>query len=260
MKKILFSGLIIVAIALTSCIKSLICIDGNGNVVTDLRDADQITKIVSTSFIDVVYRKADTSGIKLVAESNLISHIVTDVDANGRLEIRTEPKNRCLDNRVRIELIVSSPNLNAVDNTGSGSFQGDSLQGASVIIRSTGSGDLHINYIDSDNLKIEVTGSADNDIVKAESVEADISLTGSGDLSLGGSAENGTTRVTGSGNAKMSGFSLNTASAILTGSGNVYTRVTNSINVVISGSGNLYLTGNPSITQTITGSGRIIHQ
>ena len=52
---------------------------------------------------------------------------------------------------------------------------------------------------------------------------------------------------------------LGSADITITGSGDVFTFVENSLIAFISGSGNIYLKGNPTINKTITGSGKIIN-
>jgi hypothetical protein len=257
MKKIFFP--ILSLILVSSCSKGLFCLDGNGNVVIETRTATHIEEIVNTTSADVRYRKADSTSISIEAESNLIRHIVTSV-VNGRLEIRTDPRNTCFSRGSRPLIIVTSPELNSLDVTGSGSAEADTLSGGFVRLRVTGSGDLFAGFVLADNLEISVTGSGDAEIDEALSQEADLTVTGSGDIVVAGSSENGVMRITGSGNIAAADFILLSATETITASGNIHTHVVNSLTAVISGSGNIYLRGNPMVNQTLTGSGRVINQ
>ena len=246
-------------ITFTSCIKDILCIDGNGNVETQLRTSASFSSAVNTTSVDVIYLKADSTSITVMAESNIINHIVT-ITKNDRLEIRTDPRNACFDYRHRPVVTITSPELSTMELTGSGDFSADTLSGNSVTVKLTGSGDLLANMITSGDLDITLTGSGDADIIGATCQVADFTLTGSGDVSIRGSGINGTMRVTGSGDIKSDGFHLMTASETITGSGNIHTLVQNSLTAVISGSGNIYFRGNPVIDQTTTGSGRVIRR
>jgi hypothetical protein len=240
MKKFLIPALAL--FILSSCIKDLVCLDGNGNVVTETRTATFIDEIVNTTSADVVYRKADSTTISIEAESNLIKHIVTLAE-NGRLEIRTDPRNACFRSGSRPVVIVTSPELNSLDVTGSGSAEADTLSGGFVRLRVTGSGDLFAGFVLADDLEISVTGSGDAEVDEALSQEADLTVTGSGDIVVAGSSENGVMRITGSGNIEAPDFILLSATETITASGNIHTHVVNSLTAVISGSGNIYLRG-----------------
>jgi hypothetical protein len=242
-----------------SCDKSFNCIDGNGRMASETRFANEINEIVNTTSIDVVYMKADSTSLRIDAESNILDHIVT-VITDGRLEIRTDPRNACLDYRSKPLITITSPVVRAADLTASGDFTADTLSGVIVEIRSTGSGDIRTNYVTCDDLRITLTASGDLGIDTAVCTKADLSLTGSGDIIIGGTTNEVTMRLTGSGNIRGGDFTANTAKETITGSGNITTRVTSVLTAVLTGSGNIYLYGTPVVNETITGSGRVIRR
>lgn len=254
----IFFTIVLILFLSSSCIKNMLCIDGNGSPATESREATLINHVVNTTAADVVYRKGDTTSITIFAESNLISHIVTDVNSMGKLEIRTDPRNACFDYRQKPRITITSPLLSGMEVTGSGNFEADSLSGQGVELKLTGSGNLYTRFISTEELIVIHTGSGNAEIGRSECDDTDFTITGSGDLSISGNATGGTTRVTGSGNVEAADLILTTANATITGSGNIYTHVVNSLNAVISGSGNIYLRGNPTVNQSISGSGRVI--
>lgn len=255
--KILLMVLSVIAVVLTSCIKNIVCIDGNGQYITEEREASEISKIVNTTPIDVVYRKADSVSVTISAESNYMRHIVTQFSGE-KLEIRTDPENTCFDYRVRPVILITSPLVDAIDLTGSGSMEADTLSGTYVTVRNTGSGDLVAEYAGAGNIEVVVTGSGDATVEMAECNEADLTVTGSGRLEMAGEAGSAVMRITGSGDIRSLDLVVNTANESITGSGDIYTHVLDDLTAVISGSGNIYLRGNPAVNQTITGSGRVI--
>lgn len=249
----------ILVIVTTSCIKDIICINGNGDLETARRNAAGFNQAINTTSVNVVYRRADSTSITITAESNLIPHIFTVVNS-GRLEIRTDPRNACFDAGQTPLVTITSPELNFMELTGSGNFQADTLSGSSVEVKSTASGELSVDVITCEDLDIALTGSGDAEIINATCREATLSGTGSGDLTITGSGETLDVKTSGSGSMEALGFMVATARATVTGSGNIHTHVVNSFIAVITGSGNIYLRGNPTINQTITGSGKIIRQ
>jgi hypothetical protein len=257
MYRLIFT-LIIIEFITVSCLKNIVCIDGNGQLATESRMVSEITDLINATSVDLIYRKADSVSVTIEAESNLIGHIVTSA-AGGRLQIRTDPRNTCFNYTIRPVITVTSPELNSMDLTGSGSFEADTLSGNTVEVRLTGSGNLYTGSINSDNIIITVTGSGDASIMNAIGFDSDFTLTGSGNLEIAGKAENGVMRVTGSGDVKSENFIITTATETITGSGNIYTNVLNTLTAVISGSGNIYVRGNPTVNQTITGSGRVMN-
>lgn len=256
MNRIILIALFIV-LTTTSCLESITCIDGNGQIASQSREVTEINELVNTTSVDVVYLKADSVSINITAESNLMKHIVTS-SSGGRLDIKTDPRNTCFNYTVKPLITITSPSLSALDLTGSGSMQADSLSGPAAEVRLTGSGNLHVGNVISDDLVVTITGSGDAEILSVTCIEADLTLTGSGNLDISGRSDKAVMRVTGSGDAKAVDLTITSASETITGSGNIYTSVINSLTAVISGSGNIYLKGNPTINESISGSGRII--
>ena len=173
-KAIIISGILL--IVTTSCIKNIICINGNGDLQTAERIAASFNQAVNTTSVNVVYRRADRTSITITAESNLIPHIITVVNS-GRLEIRTDPRNACFDAGQKPLVTITSPELNILELTGSGNFQADTLSGNVVEIRSTGSGDLSVDIITCEELDIKLTGSGSAQIINATCNEATMSGT-----------------------------------------------------------------------------------
>jgi len=256
MKRILIIGFVL-TISATSCIKDLICINGNGMIETQSREASSFNQIENSTGADVIYRQSDDVSITVVAESNLLGHIVTE-SVNGNLKIKMDPWNACLDYNERPVITVTSPELKNIVLSGSGTLFADIMSGSSVIIRLSGSGDIVAENLSCDDLSVILPGSGDVSVADASCQDADIVLSGSGNIGISGNGENGHLRISGSGNINADEFQLNSATETISGSGNIFTYVISSLTAVISGSGNIYLKGDPSINQTVSGSGRII--
>jgi hypothetical protein len=257
-KKTLFIYCIL-AISSTSCVKDILCIDGNGIVEDQRRNAQAFHQIENSTLADVIYKKADSVSITIKAETNILSHIVTET-SNGVLEIRTDPGSACFSHTQQPVITVTSPGLDNLVLTGSGGIIADSLSGNSVSIKLTGSGHVSAAVISGKDLSVTITGSGDIDIVKASVQNSDLRISGSGDINIKGNSDKGNMSISGSGDILADDFLILASTETISGSGNIHTHVANSLTATISGSGNIYLKGNPTITQVISGSGRIIRQ
>ena len=81
------------------------------------------------------------------------------------------------------------------------------------------------------------------------------SIMGSGNILANGNTESLTTLISGSGKIDFSNLKSKTADCTVTGSGNTYIHVIDTLKAKISGSGNVEYAGSPVITATTTGSG-----
>jgi hypothetical protein len=256
-RKFIGSVSLILVIVMTSCLKSLLCVRGDGIMQTETRRVTNFNELENSTSFDVIYKKADTFGILVRAEQNIINYIETNV-YDDCLEITTSPATVCLKYTERPLITVACPSLIKVYNTGSGEFIGDELSDESLILKVSGSGDINIENISCDYVEPTITGSGNIDLKTVVCINFDCLITGSGDISANGYCEDANLKITGSGSIYGADMVCNNTSVIISGSGNVYSTTTDYLNALLSGSGNIFIRGNPDIDQTITGTGRII--
>ena len=244
-------------ITCNSCLKDILCVEGDRNPVTEARRVSSFDQIKNSTSFDVVYKQADTFGILVSAEQNILNYIETNV-YDECLEISTSPATICLDYHEQPVVMVSSPFLKKAVNSGSGSLLADKMTGETVLLKNSGSGDISAGQIECDDFETTSSGSGDIDIQMLVCLNTDIFISGSGNVAVTGGCEASHFKITGSGNLYGSEMATETASAVISGSGSIYTNVSEYLNGQISGSGNIYVKGDPEIEQTISGSGRII--
>jgi len=247
----------ILLLLLTSCIKSLLCVRGDGIIEEETRRVTSFNQIENSTSFDVIYIKADTTGVSIKAEQNILNYIETNV-YNNTLEVRTSPGSICLDYREKPLVTVTSPALTRIVSSGSGDILADQMSGENLSAKLTGSGDVSIESMTGSNIDILLTGSGDLEVMQSVCLESDCQISGSGNITISGECNDAHLKITGSGNIYSSEFLTNSASVIISGSGSAYTTIWEYLNGLISGSGNIYVSGNPEIDQTVTGSGRII--
>ena len=247
----------VLLVTTSSCIKNLLCVEGDGYLVTETRRVTSFNELRNSTSFEVIYRQADTLGISISAEENIMNYIETNV-YDESLEIRTSPATICLDYNEKPVVTVTSPFLIKIFNSGSGSIIADRMTGGTVTIKNSGSGDISAELAECDDFEAILSGSGDIDIQTLVCLNSDISLSGSGNISVSGNCETTHLKVSGSGNFYGSGMETSTASVMISGSGSTYTNIEEFLDGHISGSGNIYVKGDPEIEQTISGSGRII--
>ncbi len=244
-------------LALNSCLEDHIFIKGNGIIETETRRTGNFFKVENSTSIDVVYRKADTTGIVIKADENILGYIITETYDNT-LEIKTRPENVILDFKESPLITITSPGLEKAVIYGSGAFFADEMTGETVILKMSGSGEISTDYVSCTDIKVLLSGSGNISLKECQSKNSDIFLSGSGNINLKGQNEDCHLNISGSGEVFADNFLIGTASVLISGSGNAFTNIEHKLTGIISGSGSIYLKGNPTINQTISGSGRII--
>ncbi|RIH64681.1 DUF2807 domain-containing protein [Mariniphaga sediminis] len=222
--------------AVTGCVDDLI-IRGNGIAATEGRITPDFEKVKSEGAFDVHITKGDEFEVVVNAESNLLQYIETHVK-NNTLRIYTSGLHS-LNNRLPMEVYVTTPYLEGITQSGSGTI-------------STG-------YFTAEHFDAVISGSGTIETyVEAASVDAVIS--GSGALTISGEAEVADFLLSGSGEMDAWDLDLHDCDATISGSGDIWIQVSHYLKAAISGSGNVFYSGSPSIETHISGSGDIIRQ
>ncbi len=247
----------IILLSLTSCIDNLICIDGDGIIKNERRRLTGFDQIENSTEFDIVFKIADTTGLNIIADRNLIDNIVTDVSGQV-LEIRTNPGNACFSYSQRPVIEVSSPDLKSVTISGSGDFLADQLEGNLVTVKLSGSGEIKAEHVQCDELSAFLSGSGNISLEDTRSTNSDAFISGSGDILIEGEGDKSTLKISGSGNIYADKYLAKTGSVTISGSGDSYLYFKEKLTGAISGSGNIYVKGNPVIDVRVSGSGRVI--
>ncbi|WP_300664457.1 head GIN domain-containing protein [Fluviicola sp.] len=227
-----------IALSFTSCKKHLFnSIKGKGDTVTETRDLSGFNKISLSIDADLHYVQDSVYFVEISAQQNVLNVLTTDIDA-GRLKIEFR---RWVLKHSKITIVIHSPDLRAVDLSGSGNFESPS------------------DIVTSD-LELNVSGSGDIALAAVHTDELQVKISGSGDISVsGGAVTNQKATISGSGDIEMDGLTASNSDAKISGSGSITVWVVNQLKATISGSGNIRYKGNPVINANISGSGSVIH-
>jgi hypothetical protein len=217
----------------TSCMASLGCIDGSGNIKTEERNVGDFDKVVLSGNADIYIEQGTTQSVKVETDDNLMQYVTTRI--NGKTLIVETKENICT-KKLNIHIVATK-------------FEGAKIKGSGNII---GKGTLK-----TDKAAFVIDGSGDVDLsIEADAVKSEIN--GSGDIKIEGSVRFSEAEIKGSGDLKLSGLKTAKTEIKIFGSGDASIDVSSELSVEIFGSGDVVYTGNPSkVDQNVFGSGSI---
>lgn len=219
-----------ILLALSSCEP---CIEGKGEIVSEVRELEDFTQLKIDVPADVLIHIGEFTKVSIQTHENIIGKIKTRIKGKT-LVIEANP---CVNNfeKLRIDLVVKE--LNGISLNGSGSVKSKT-------------------QLKTDNFKAEINGSGNLSIdLFANSVKAKIN--GSGNMIINGTTKDLGIKINGSGDFKGLGLYAYETSVEVNGSGNVKINTKNSLDVDIRGSGTVVYSGDPKIKIDITGSGKV---
>ncbi len=220
----------------TSCIDDIF-VEGNGMPGSEGRITKPFTEIASSGDYVVHVTHGNKYEVLLYAETNLLPYIETNVRGNT-LHIETSGIHS-LRNSLPVEVYITTPVLEGLALSGSGTITTDSFVTDQISIALSGSGKIETK-IDAFNSKTVISGS--------------------GQLLLSGISDNADFVISGSGKIKASDLLVGDCSANISGSGEMRINVEKFLLVNISGSGNVLCWGRPLVESHISGSGKLITQ
>ena len=289
-------GVLTLLFAISACSYFGPCVNGSGPVTSELRDIQNFTGITNTGSFEVYVSEADTFGVEVRAQENLLPIIETYV-SGGSLIIETK-NNNCYRSSSAVAIYVSLPEVEQlrlsgsgmltadvaaspdveVSNSGSGSIELDSVYAESYLVSNSGSGYIALIGVQADEANIIQSGSgtiaggvylgtADLRIRHSSSgnvfasildgTEVDVILSGSGRVELEGDAVRSEYSLNSSGRLDALNLEVPDVDANSTGSGDIFLWATDILDATITGSGSIIYRGNPQVSKTITGSGSV---
>lgn len=296
MRKLIIAGIVALVATLSGCFYFGPCLDGSGPVLSELREVGDFNSVTNTGSFDVYVIRADTFGVEVSAQENLVPIIETYVSGNT-LIVKTE-NNSCYRSDLPVEVYVTMPEIQSlsltgsgkviadrvadteveISNAGSGLMEVDSVIAVRAILANSGSGSIGIGMVEGEKVIAvqsgsgtifsgSIYGSSEINIrhsssgrVTATIVDADqldVVMSGSGRNELAGEAEVAEYSLNSSGRIDALDLMVTEVTATNTGSGNISLWATDLLDVTITGSGNIIYRGDPAISIRDTGSGSL---
>lgn len=237
------------------------------NYVTKQIKVSDFNQIAVSGSLDVTYtQQSGKPKVEIYTSDNIVDLLDIYVK-NGKLNLGFKKNVKVSYNK--LEIRVTSEDLNAVNVAGSGDFKftnglkTDQLKmnvaGSGDITASNiqcsqeftanvaGSGDIECKQLKAADMDISVAGSGDLKIENALVTSANASVAGSGTVKISGSADKANYSVAGSGDLYASDFKVQDISASVAGSGDIKCHAVEHLKARVSGSGTIGYKGNPEL-------------
>lgn len=237
------------------------------NYVTKQIKVSDFNQIAVSGSLDVSYtQQSGKPKVEIYTSDNIVDLLDIYVK-NGKLNLGFKKNVKVSYNK--LEIRVTSEDLNAVNVAGSGDFKftnglkTDQLKmnvaGSGDITASNiqcsqeftanvaGSGDIECKQLKAADMDISVAGSGDLKIENAQVTLANASVAGSGTVKISGSADKANYSVAGSGDLYASDFKVQDISASVAGSGDIKCHAVEHLKARVSGSGTIGYKGNPEL-------------
>lgn len=230
---IISSALLILSLLLTSCFEDGICVNADGNIVTESVSLPAFSgvKLGTKGKINLIL--GDSIMVEVTGSENIVD--LLDMDVTGDV-LKIDVNNRCTRN-TDLVFDITLPELTSVTISGAGEIVTDSLFTVT-------------------DIAVDISGSGSIDLsLDADHIETGIS--GSGDMNLSGTANSLSSRISGSGDVYAFGLDVLSADLRINGSGGMQVNVADELKAKISGSGDIFYKGTPAITVDISGSGKL---
>ena len=227
------------------------------NYVTKQIKVSDFNQIAVSGSLDVTYtQQSGKPKVEIYTSDNIVDLLDIYVK-NGKLNLGFKKNVKVSYNK--LEIRVTSEDLNAVNVAGSGDFKfTNGLKTDQLKMNVAGSGDITASNIQcSQEFTANVAGSGDIECKQLKAADMDISVAGSGDLKIENAlvtsanasvAGSGTVKIrAGSGDLYASDFKVQDISASVAGSGDIKCYAVEHLKARVSGSGTIGYKGNPEL-------------
>ncbi len=237
------------------------------NYVTKQIKVSDFDQIAVSGSLDVSYtQQSGKPKVEIYTSDNIVDLLDIYVK-NGKLNLGFKKNVKVSYNK--LEIRVTSEDLNAVNVAGSGDFKftnglktdqlkmnvagsGDitasNIQCSQVFTANVaGSGDIECKQLKAADMDISVAGSGDLKIENALVTSANASVAGSGTVKISGNADKANYSVAGSGDLYANDFKVQNISASVAGSGDIKCHAVEHLKARVSGSGTIGYKGDPEL-------------
>lgn len=237
------------------------------NYVTKQIKVSDFNQIAVSGSLDVTYtQQSGKPKVEIYTSDNIVDLLDIYVK-NGKLNLGFKKNVKVSYNK--LEIRVTSEDLNAVNVAGSGDFKftnglktdqlkmnvagsGDitasNIQCSQVFTANVaGSGDIECKQLKAADMDISVAGSGDLKIENALVTSVNASVAGSGTVKISGNADKANYSVAGSGDLYASDFKVQDISASVAGSGDIKCYAVEHLKARVSGSGTIGYKGDPEL-------------
>lgn len=209
---------------------------GDGSLVTEDRPVPGAARVMLALPASLNIKVGTPASLHLEGEENLLPHVVSEVD-DGLLVLGIAEGVSLTPTRV-IHLELTVPGLRALSAMSLGHITAPALSATTFTIDSLSRGNITIERLDAERLETRVTSSGEVRVVAGKVGHHQLALLDRGSFTA-------------------TGLETATTKAALTGSGNAWLWVTDTLDVTLRSSGSVRYRGTPTVTQDDTGTGSV---
>lgn len=215
---------------LGSCQSTL---EGEGPVKKEIRPLSPFRRLDLEMPAEVSYIVSDSNAVEVIAQSNLLPHIITEVHGEKLTIEASSP----LRTGLKIKLVVRGPAPEKAELNGSGEIN-------------------FVNEVSAESIDLEINGSGDMDM-HLDCSETAVRINGSGDVHLTGRTRQLVAVINGSGELRAIELRAEEINLDIHGSGEAFVSAEKKLKSTINGSGKIIYKGDPALKSQINGSGSI---
>ena len=236
-------------------------VSGNGQHQIERRDVASLTGLDISGPLQMEVRVGAAPSLQIDADSNLLPMVKTDA-SGSTLRVWIDGSIR---SNSAVHVVYTTPQLNAINSSGSGQLSVSGLNGGMLNLsqngsRSTqlsgvvnhfdvnvnGSGSVNAAGLDSGNTMASLHGSGRLELGQVRGEQLNLDVNGSGGVRASGTTHFVNVRVHGSGSADLAGLRSDGADLASYGSGSISVGVMQTLVAEADGSGHITVYGNPA--------------
>ncbi len=237
MKRYGWIVLVVLGLALTSCVLPVryTTVRGTGNVITESRRVSGFDSVDLSGIGTLIIEQGDSESLEITAEDNLMPYLESRV-IGSRLELGVQ-QFVSIQPMKDIVYHLTVIDLSAIDTSGLGNVEINSLSTAQLSIDISGSGNVNIGDLQAETLNLNVSGM--------------------GNITVAGKVNDQRVEISGAGSYQAGDMQSSTARIKISGSGNATVWAEQDLNVDISGMGTVDYFGSPVVSSDISGAGNL---
>jgi hypothetical protein len=213
-------------------------VPGSGKVVSQTREVSAFTAIAIPYPAEVVIQQGTSESVKLEAEDNLISQLITET-SDGTLLIKNKVSswNERVNPTKPVRITITVKDLRELNFSSAGS--------------------IRIEKLETDSLSVHLSGAGSLTVEQLKAHSFDCRLSGAGSIIASGVADKLTLDLSGVGSFNGAELSGASADVHLSGVGSATVHPTENLTARVSGLGSVRYYGNPKVDEHVSGLGSV---
>ncbi len=224
----------------------------------DFRQVNLFTKLAFGIPGKLYLKQGSPQSVEIEAKHDVLGKIKTRVE-DGKLIIEKEKEwgFNWGDKEEEIVIYVTVEHINGISVNGSGDLIAQTkIVSEDMELKVSGSGEMFLTG-ECKSLDSKVSGSGNMRLSVIVSGKAALDISGSGNIKVSGIAKDVSVSIGGSGKISASELKSNTCLVRISGSGDAEVNTKEDLEAKISGSGSIAYKGDPSVHSKILGSGSV---